>query len=72
MAHNIEPDIRKSPVSPGVADTKKRCPECGSRIVEVTGAAIISNYPAPQLRMLKCSSNHCSYREYIKIEDFNV
>lgn len=44
------------------------CPQCGSELVERSETPVISNYPAPQLEMLSCSSGNCSYRKYRKLE----
>lgn len=53
---------------PNAAEERKKCPECGSQLVEETRMQVKSSYPAPQLRLIKCSSEKCSFRDYSKLE----
>ncbi len=50
------------------AGERKKCPECGSQLVEKADTQVKSSYPAPQLRLIKCSSEECSFRDYSKLE----
>lgn len=52
-----------------VAEGRESCPKCGSQLVEKADTQVKSSYPAPQLRLIKCSSEKCSFRDYSKLEN---